>query len=303
MNDGSVIPSYLQTRATNTWESDLEAFDVNKLLTGEVVEIIYPEDPKNLSKHEIEYTVMVRIKRGPREQAVLVPYRCTAANAFGGADYIRTTFRARQNRTDSFTTTYAPGAVVVLFCVDAVAAAAVIIGGLNNTSNEKSSINQTPKLKDQGHHLEFMFNGVKFRINDDGSCSLNVTGKKDNANRPLGDQIDVKIDVSATGNIAVTDQNSNAIVATENGINVSTPKSNVTIGADGTVDISGSQVNLNGATASAVLGENLKTILNQLTQAITAASFPPTTTAVSASMAATRLLIESTLLSSKVKLE
>jgi len=302
MRDGSILPSYLQQHLINTWENDQESQTMKHLLIGEVIEIIYPEDPRNTSKQELEYRVICRIRKSFTDQTITTEYRCTAANSFGGADYFRSTFRARGNKDENVSKAYAPGAIVIVFCVDGLAANSIIIGGLNNTIND-TPINSTPNLKDQGHHLEFMFNGVKFRINDDGSCSLNVTGKKDNANRPLGDQIDVKIDISATGNIAVTDQNSNAIVTTENGINVSTPKSNVTIGADGTVDISGSQVNLNGATSSAVLGENLKTILNQLTQAITAASFPPTTTAVSASMAATRLLIESTLLSSKVKLE
>jgi phage baseplate assembly protein gpV len=178
-----VIPSYLSTEDISEIDGP-SLFGNSYLRIGEVKEIIYPDDPRSLSKRIIEYNIRVQ-HQGDSGPATPTMYNnCALSNLFGGvADKFRYTLRQATSlpQTD---TGLGIGSKVLLLCINGDQTKSIILSGIREpTSTERDD-------SSDGHNLFFEFNGLKFQINDDGEATLVFRGKT-NADGTLADSADV----------------------------------------------------------------------------------------------------------------
>ena len=98
---------------------------------------------------------------------------CIVADLFGGiADSF--SYTLRPDDTTSDTGNLGNGSKVAILCANARTTTPLIIGGIRDSSNED---HQTLDNSTDGHHLNFTFNGIKTKINDDGELVLTFNGK------------------------------------------------------------------------------------------------------------------------------
>lgn len=168
--DGTIIPSYMGSEPMGK-KSKTNAFNNFTLRQGEVRTIIYPDDPKSVSKKYVEYAVAVQVRDGSGP-AVTVNYpNCVVANLFGGvADKLRYTYRAQTSEPEKGKVV-ADGSKVLVLCVNGELRKAFIVGGINE--------DPTKEKKDDGHHLFFEFNGTQISINKDGELQIRYRGPTD----------------------------------------------------------------------------------------------------------------------------
>ena len=172
-----VIPSIFGLREVGALDdSDGGAFTNVRLRPGEIISILAPSHPENLSKKFYEYDVLVQHREN--DTAVTKIYRCWHVNTFGGlADYLVYTLRqddvtSRQGiAQDAPTIDTGFGSKVLILCVNGEHSQAVILSG---ERDERDSDKNREAL---GHHLEFSFNGVVFKINNDGGYEVAMNGK------------------------------------------------------------------------------------------------------------------------------
>lgn len=169
--NGDVIPSHLSCRTIPSYD-DGQAFSNIEMRLGEVQDIIYPEDPKSLSKTVIEYNVYVQHRA--RNTAVTRLYQnCILINPLSSlADKAFWTLRKSDSANKKGVNGLGLGSKVLILCVNGETNNAIIIGGIRD---EKDTDDLNSKAL--GHHLEFIFNGMKAFINKDGELSINYGGK------------------------------------------------------------------------------------------------------------------------------
>jgi hypothetical protein len=177
LDDNSVIPSYLGSFAQGDHQ-DTGAMSNLALRTGEVREIVYPDDDKSVSRRFIEYTVEVQEKEGNGPGTSTKYAGCILLNLFGSvADIFRFTLRvddSQQPPEDGI----GVGAKVALLCVNGNTTKAVIVGGFRDTGTDKEGDKQQGKdKKDDGHNLFFEFNGAQASINKDGELQIRYRGQ------------------------------------------------------------------------------------------------------------------------------
>ncbi len=238
-----IIPSFYNT---DGYEGGGGAFENTTLRPGEIQEILYPDDPRNLSKRFIEYRVYVQHRENGT--AVVKMYEnCMLLNSLGGrVDKLTYTLRADSSSSKSASSEKVNsglGSKVLLLCVNGETSNAVIIGGLRDDKDDKDS-------KDAGHNLHFSFNGVECTIDKEGQLTLQVSGPTDaegNANGSGGLPSTVKVEKDGT------------ISASTGGASISIGGSGaITIKADKNVEINCFNAKINAklkATISAPLVE------------------------------------------------
>lgn len=192
LSDGTIVPSHLRPRQTLKPQPSGQFGNV-ALRVGEVKEIIYPDDPRNLSQKAVEYRVAVQHK--DNGVGTTVDYlNCIVANLFGGlGDKLRYTSRASTEKNTDADTGLGDGSLVLLLCVNGETNRALIVGGFSNQ-------NDAPEKRADGHNLHFNFNGMDATINKAGEFTLKYTGATDNLGKPA-QGVDTS---SANGSISMT---------------------------------------------------------------------------------------------------
>lgn len=161
--DGTILAHYF-----TPVESDSEStgqFDNLPLRFGEIIDIVYPGDPRSSSK-SVEYTVSVNQRNGGGLIATIIYTRCVVSTIFGGvADKETHTLRKAGKSIDSLSN----GSKVLLACINGETNYGVILGGLRDDQLD------IPE-KDLGHNSFFEFNGVNITIDKDGQYKILVKG-------------------------------------------------------------------------------------------------------------------------------
>lgn len=191
-----IVPSFMEYEDYSPSVSSM--FSNWRLRVGEIQERIPPTDARNVSKKVDEYRVSVQHMEGGTQVTRIYDY-CVLSNMFGSiSDNLKYTLRAdpSASRKDSQKNSGAgKGAKVLLLCVNGNPQNAVIIGGIHDSKDVND--------KAEGHHLDFVFNGVAAHINNDGELTLEVHGKTDQDGK-TSDEVGSVVKIDKSGNISVT---------------------------------------------------------------------------------------------------
>lgn len=178
LNDGTIVPSFLGVKDTATYPDSTEAFGNNVLRIGEVLEIIYPNEKRSVSKKFNEYVVNVQHMTAGVSTSTIYPH-CFLASTFGGvADRLHYTLRTQKKAGAPSDTGLGLGSKVLVLCINGETNNAVIIGGIREGDKHD---------KDDGHHLYFEFNGVQVAIQDNGNFVLQMNGPTEADGTPKKD--------------------------------------------------------------------------------------------------------------------
>jgi hypothetical protein len=204
LSDLTCVPSFLGVRSRG--RSDYgRPFANIALRQGEVKKIVYPTDPASISKKFTEYVVEVNQSDGTDIGNLMVYTGVTVANLFGGGgDRIEYTLRA-DDGTQTTEAGTGNGSKVLLLCLNGQTSNAVIIGGIRNYKYDNKD------QKEDGHYLNFIFNGLGVNIDQNGAFTLTFQGKTDNLGNLLGDDdtqpTTVSIDEKGTFRASTKDEN------------------------------------------------------------------------------------------------
>lgn len=185
LEDGSVIPTqYSVERAGNYGSS----WDNSVLRVGEVQEILYPDDQRNISKQVIEYRVSVQHHDTVMNAGVKRDYlNCYLINPLGGlADKLHYTLRGENssNRKGLF----GLGSKVLVLCINGLHRNAIIIGGVRDKTDTADKDNG----KALGHHFHFVFNGLDCAIDKAGGLTV-TGGGATKIDGKVADDVDTKL--------------------------------------------------------------------------------------------------------------
>ena len=245
LSDGSVLPHYLGARQIGSLKSQ-GLYDSIGLLVGEVKGVVYPDDPKSISKKFIEYTVAVQYRRGADAGAAVEFRGCQVMNGIAGvADVMQLTLRPDLNPHQA-KRAFGTGSKVLMLCVNGDSSRPIIIGGIRNLEDRGDS-------RADGHNLYFEFNGLSFAINKDGEATVQFKGPTkwdgtlDTDKGASDDHGPTKVQFLKNGNLVIStkDQSQSITIDHENkkvafafdsewSVNVN-GKSSISIGEDLTV--------------------------------------------------------------------
>lgn len=208
---GVVIPSNIR-RFFQPDNFDGGAYDNIPLRLGEIADVLYPDDERNLSGRFVEYKVVVQHRSGGT--AVTKVYdNCLLANLYGSlADKKFFTLRADPESLTTGTAVPSKGAKVLLACINGESNNAVIIGGI---TDQKDEFQKDLKKDDKDFSSYELFNGIEHIINKDGELTITYKGAT-----KLDGTTDVSDDVAGSfvkwdkdGNITVSDKDGkNAVI-------------------------------------------------------------------------------------------
>lgn len=199
--DGGIIPSGIPI-SKKKQRSDQHKFMSLKI--GQIVSIVYPDDPKSTSKKRIEYIVEID------GQDYL---NCVDARNGGGINNYYE--KVKKDSTYSSTGELGPstfneqidGELVYVLFLDGDGDIPIIIGSAQHPLTEHK-----PKKEDGIFSIE-RFNGIEFFIDKDGNFSLSQVGIKNNKGEVQNpDGVGSKISLYSNGNIEM-----NASTVDENG--------------------------------------------------------------------------------------
>lgn len=191
-----IIPSYL----VNNYDNFSEMVNQNhSLKVGNVIDVTFPEgggtkedgtpDPKKPPLPPFPlYTVMVSEKVG--DVTVNIPFKnCILRDIFGTVpDFFEYSLRRSDYNLSQLQNTQGPptpdkllGANVLIECINGSTFNAVILGAVR-TYNLNFGYGQgyTPTDNKTGKYLNFNFNGINAKINDDGEFTLKRLGPQNN---------------------------------------------------------------------------------------------------------------------------
>jgi phage baseplate assembly protein gpV len=165
--DGTVVPHYLRARSTPFAESD-DNFGNMPVREGIVRKIIYPDASTGQTRRQYVVEVQHRDSNGP---GIASEYICGTAVLFGGvADRLKYTLRPSKKDADRNDKGYSAGSKVLVVCINGEQNRAYIIGGLDDQNAPADS------PEEDGHHLDFEFNGIHAEVNDDGELTITYKG-------------------------------------------------------------------------------------------------------------------------------
>jgi hypothetical protein len=208
-----IVPSHLSVSSTERYH-DGGVFDNTRLRFGEVQEVVYPNDPKSLSKKFVEYSVFVQHRSNNGTALGKMYNHVTLANTFGGlADQCHWTLRAdaTPSTKQKGANGLGKGSKVVMLCLNGENNNAVILGGLRDQADVSGFGGK--EAKDLGHYFHFNFNGVSADIDKDGQFTLVYGGKT---------EVDgtTKVDSSKVGTQFQLDKDGNAKLGDKDGKNL-----------------------------------------------------------------------------------
>lgn len=265
-----VIPSIYATRAVGHQEDCNPAFENGVLRMGDVTELIRPEDPRSLTHQFNEYNVLVQHRENGTAVTKLYEH-CLLVNSMAGlADKTVWTLRPSPQqglKNANNALSIAIGSKVVLLCINSDFAAPLILGGLRD---ERDTDVGTKPL---GHHFDFVFNGVQFHINDDGSWECVYAGKTQ-----TDGTVDPTVDLKSVGTTVAVTADGTFSVKTKDAaqsITVNHADGTVTISGQKDVTIRADKIHLgDAADEHAVLGDTAVKLLGQLLDLIVAQTHP-----------------------------
>lgn len=259
-----IIPSIYQTRKVGESSDENSQLDNHLLRMGHVQKIIYPEDERSLTRRFIEYDVLVQ-HVGNGTAVTKLYQNCLMMNSMAGmADKFVWTLRPSPEQSlkdsqDKLGVDY--GSTVLLLCLNGQESQALIIGGIRNDQDSDKG------TKPLGTHLEFVFNGVALKINDDGSWSVQYLGKS----QPDGTR-DPAVAIENVGTEVKVSQDGNFTVQTRNGtqsVVINHAAGTITVTGDKDITLNAKKIHLGkDAGEHAVLGDTLKARLDELADAL-----------------------------------
>lgn len=171
LSDMTVIPSYLSTMATGIMRETGIQTNIS-LHFGEVKELIYPKDPRNVNRRYIEYSVDVYPKMGSGPRTIQRYYNCLLSNPFGGGgDIYRYTLWPSTTPSSS---QYTNGSKVLVLCLDGEQTKGIIIGGMRDNFVDQTGFQGVDT--NEGHNLFWQFNGINATIDKQGAFTLTFNG-------------------------------------------------------------------------------------------------------------------------------
>lgn len=212
LSDNTVIPSYLDVRGRGVPMDDGSLTNLG-LRLGEVKEIVYPDDPRSISKRLLEYRVEVQHRDGYGPGTTLIYDTCMVANLFGGmADVFRYTLR-QDDQSKTAESGLGVGSKVLILCVNGQTTRAIILGGVRDTHLDQSTV----ETKDDGHNLYFEFNGLSFRINKDGEARIQFKGATKVDGSLAGDNNGpTTVEFRKDGSLAISTKDENQSILIDN---------------------------------------------------------------------------------------
>ncbi len=267
-----VIPSFLSDGSGSGDHYDGDAFNNVRLRMGEVQEIIYPNDPRSLSKRIIEFDVLVQHLSNGTAVAKIYKY-CTVSNLFGGiADKVHYTLRPDKGAATTNSTRRAGpgiGSKVLILCISGSHYNAKIIGGVDDTEDAADP--------NEGHFYHARFNGIDLAINNDGELTLTYQGAmKADATPAEG------VDSNAVGTTVKIQKSGNFVVSDGSGKNTITldhSTGKISITSENQVVVDSAKVSLGSAGASepAVKGNAWKALMQNMLELISTHIHPTPT--------------------------
>lgn len=195
----TVLPSSLLSFAEDDYFGAFAHVHHNVALRiGVVKSISKIEDKDNIEKNTLEYDVLTFQQDKDKGVVPTVYKSCITIDSFGGIGDFFEFIKSKPTGSEG-AVKLDDGSYVLLLCIDGTATRGVIIGALPH-HNRKSTL-ATAKDK----HLEGEYNGLRFKINDDGELTLTFKGKTDNKGKPTtpksgGSQIKMEKDGSVEMN-------------------------------------------------------------------------------------------------------
>lgn len=239
------------------------------LRPGQVQEIYFPEDKKNVSKKFVEYDVMVQHRANGTAVTKLYTHVIAIDQTGSVADLDYSTYRTDNVATKQDGSQFRPGngAHVILLCINGESNNGVIIGGLRHPDAPKDK-------KVDGHHKHQRFNGIDLLINKDGELTITYQGAQ-KADGKIADGVDegalgTFVKISKDGNLLVSDKEG------KNQILLDHATGKVNIISENEINQTSEKVRLGDATTEdpAVGGNELKGLLTDLIKAINKLTVP-----------------------------
>ncbi len=175
MSNGFVPPSWMSLSSNDNFDKFVN--NNVSLKIGQIIDINYPSEQNGFKT--ITYNVLVNEKTDSYNQYYL--YNCQLSDKFGGlADYFTYTLRKNEKDIQGITKgtvefTDLLGSYVLISLINGSAGTPIILGGLPFVNIPKESNRKVPTEED-GHHLKFLFNGVKIDINKHGELFIQRQG-------------------------------------------------------------------------------------------------------------------------------
>jgi hypothetical protein len=194
----TVLPSSLLSFAEDDYYGSFDHAHHNVALRIGVIKTIYKiEDENNIDKDTIQYDVLTFQQDKNKGVSPTVYKNCVTIDSFGGIGDFFEFIKSKPTADGKIQVD--DGSYVLLLCIDGTATRGIIIGALPH-HNRKSTL-ATAKDK----HLEGEYNGLRFKINDDGELTLTFKGKTDSKGKPKtpksgGSQIKMEKDGSVEMN-------------------------------------------------------------------------------------------------------
>lgn len=185
----SVLPSNLLKPTDFTKDTKVEdlRWNNNSIFLGRIVKVLSPSNPSNRSKTVWEYEVEFSLINRATE-VKSVAHNCTHVSSVSGlAEHSTSVFRK--------------GVPVLIAFVGGNSNYPVILGASINWKKEDSSL-----------HFEWEYNGINFRINEDGSVKLNFLGATDDKGVAKDETVsNTNFRIAKDGSITVDDNNGQKI--------------------------------------------------------------------------------------------
>jgi len=183
LDNGAVLPSGLLGVDERSEIASFNRTHKNFPLRAGLIVATYPKKhDKNVTKLATEYDVLVIEQDENRGMTALTYRNCLSMDGIGGiADFFEKRLR-RQTKAKKFkgkTFQGQDGVCVYLLCLDAQSEKGVIIGGA--THPDRGTV--LPDDPDKAH-LEGEYNGVNFKVEDDGSFTLKFRGATNSEGKP-----------------------------------------------------------------------------------------------------------------------
>jgi hypothetical protein len=204
------------------------------------------DDPKNISKSQVEYDVNTLSQTNGGGFTNVTYRNCVISDGFGGVgDFFEKTYRERtktNDKTNLNDVVNQNGSVVLLQCLNGNMTQATIIGALPHPDRKT-------KLTGNGNELYAAFNGIGISILDDGSASLTFSGATDNSGSPIDPtQGTTTVSIEKDGSVQIKNAGVTQRLDKTTGAWSVTSTGNASISSDKEIEISAEKGKITAAT-------------------------------------------------------
>lgn len=267
LSDGTVVPSFLSTRAGAGHSGFARSMMEMGLREGLVVAVHAPSADTNTNKHYYEYDVKVDHVDNGTHTEIIFP-RARLGNSFGGvADFVRWRPRLGGRASNDDGAIFSTGSRVYVMCVNGNTKSAIILGGAQHPVGSDPEGDEEPLFV-------FEFNGIRAEIHPNGDFKLIHRGATD----PMG--VVEEDDATKNGTSITMDAEGDILIGTgadsQNLIHLDsqgkrihiTGEEEVEIEAGGNVKINSTGVLTGGATDYTIMGTTYRTAQQALHQTV-----------------------------------